>query len=153
MGENLDLRKCGNCGYLCTTNGWFKTFEITFGLSIFLCLVIWQHSCGTSYTHFLLLTSFCFTTMTSLFLTSFIISSTSQAFTSTIVFINFNLLGFVFYFSGSLTALIRGNAYETQRGLFLAAGLLGLTAGTLHLVDALLAIRLKLRKDNPLFVN
>ncbi|CAN8024325.1 uncharacterized protein LOC8029750 isoform X2 [Ixodes scapularis] len=135
-GERLSL--CAlNLGYLKTLDGWIKIAQVILGLIVMSLLV---KTYQVSWVLFLMMTAFAFAVISLLILISAMGSLSGGTLMGTLFYLNYHIVGFIFYLSGGLTCVINASQY-TNLGIVIAAGVLGLMASALYAVDVALTFK------------
>lgn len=129
-----------NTGYLRTINGWLKVAQLLVGLLVLLFLVYYDYTCSYSWAHFLQLTSFCFFIVTGLMLGSCVASLSGMTLLTTLFYLNYHIMGFIFYLCGGLAVVVNApNVHGSS--IAIAAGVLGLLNSAFYAIDALFAFK------------
>ncbi|XP_042143084.1 uncharacterized protein LOC8029750 isoform X1 [Ixodes scapularis] len=116
-GERLSL--CAlNLGYLKTLDGWIKIAQVILGLIVMSLLV---KTYQVSWVLFLMMTAFAFAVISLLILISAMGSLSGGTLMGTLFYLNYHIVGFIFYLSGGLTCVINASQY-TNLGIVIAAG-------------------------------
>lgn len=136
--SNERLSLCAlNLGYLKTPDGWIKIGQVILGLIVMSLLV---KTYQVSWVLFLMMTAFAFAVVSLLMLLSAMGSLSGGMLIGTFFYLNYHIVGFIFYLSGGLTCVINASQY-TNLGSVIAAGVLGLIASALYAVDVALTFR------------
>lgn len=129
-----------NTGYLRTINGWLKIAQLLVGLLVLLLLVWWEWTPYHTWSHFLQLTAFCFFIVTGLMLGSCVASLSGMTLLTTLFYLNYHVLGFVFYVCGGLAVVVEAPTKQSS-SMAIVAGVLGLLNAAFYAIDALFAFK------------
>lgn len=86
------------------------------------------------------MTAFAFAVVSFIILLSAMGSYSGSLLIGTLFYLNYHIVGFIFYLSGGLTCVVNGSQYSNL-GNIIAAGVLGLVASALYAVDVALTVR------------
>lgn len=137
-GGNERLSLCAfNFGYLKTPDGWIKIAQVVVGLIVMSLLI---RTYQVSWVVFLMMTAFAFAVVSFIILLSAMGSYSGSLLIGTLFYLNYHIVGFIFYLSGGLTCVVNASQY-TNLGGIIAAGVLGLLASALYAVDVALTVR------------
>lgn len=137
-GGNERLSLCAfNFAYLKTPDGWIKIAQVVVGLIVMSLLV---RTYQVSWVVFLMMTAFAFAVVSFIILLSAMGSYSGSLLIGTLFYLNYHIVGFIFYLSGGLTCVVNASQY-TNLGSVIAAGVLGLLASALYAVDVALTVR------------
>lgn len=126
-----------NFAYLKTPDGWIKIAQVVVGLIVMSLLV---RTYQVSWVVFLMMTAFAFAVVSFIILLSAMGSYSGSLLIGTLFYLNYHIVGFIFYLSGGLTCVVNASQY-TNLGSVIAAGVLGLLASALYAVDVALTVR------------
>lgn len=126
-----------NFGYLKTPDGWIKIAQVVVGLIVMSLLI---RTYQVSWVVFLMMTAFAFAVVSFIILLSAMGSYSGSLLIGTLFYLNYHIVGFIFYLSGGLTCVVNASQY-TNLGSVIAAGVLGLLASALYAVDVALTVR------------
>lgn len=137
-GGNERLALCAfNFGYLKTPDGWIKIAQVIVGLIVMSLLI---RTYNVSWVLFLMMTAFAFAVVSFIILLSAMGSYSGSLLIGTLFYLNYHIVGFIFYLSGGLTCVVNASQY-VGLGSIIAAGVLGLIASALYAVDVALTVR------------
>lgn len=126
-----------NFAYLKTPDGWIKIAQVVVGLIVMSLLI---RTYQVSWVVFLMMTAFAFAVVSFIILLSAMGSYSGSLLIGTLFYLNYHIVGFIFYLSGGLTCVVNASQY-TNLGSVIAAGVLGLLASALYAVDVALTVR------------
>ncbi|KAH7980465.1 hypothetical protein HPB49_016357 [Dermacentor silvarum] len=118
-GGNERLALCAfNFGYLKTPDGWIKIAQVIVGLIVMSLLI---RTYNVSWVLFLMMTAFAFAVVSFIILLSAMGSYSGSLLIGTLFYLNYHIVGFIFYLSGGLTCVVNASQY-VGLGSIIAAG-------------------------------